>query len=101
MTDSPLERGLKLSDEHRRLLASRLMVQAPTGLTPKQIRNVARDLDRRIRGLPPGAFMCLDALRLLAEQGNAFAADVLDIESRNLGLTKPFASYVRDNDRRL
>ena len=92
---------LRLDPLARQILATRLMLQAPQGLTPKQIANVARDLDRRIRGLPPGAFMALDALRLLADQGNSTAAWLLELESKKLGLTQPFASYVRDGRNRL
>lgn len=82
--------GLTLTERQRRQMSTRLMLQAPQGLTTKQIANVARDLDRRITGLPPGAFMALDALRLLADAGNTIAADLFDYESRRLGLTRPF-----------
>lgn len=85
-------RGLTLTDTQRRAFSTRLMLQAPRNLTPRQIANVARDLDRRVRGLPPGAFMALDALRLLADGGNELAADLLDHESHRLGLTHPFQS---------
>jgi hypothetical protein len=71
------------------------MLQAPVGLTPRQIANVARDLDRRVLGLPPGAFMALDALRLLADGGNQMAQALLLDESEALGLTVPFRSYVK------
>lgn len=90
------ERGLVLSEKHRRLLSTRLMLQAPTNLTPKQIKNIATDLDRRIRGLPPGAFMALDALRLLADQGNLVADTLFDMESEKLGLTRPFRTFGRE-----
>lgn len=93
--------AMRLDPFARAVLANRLMLQAPEGLTPRQIKNVANDLDRRIRGLPPGAFMALDALRLLADQGNSFATYMLELESKKLGLTEPFASYVRDGRRRL
>lgn len=87
--------GLQLTERQRRALSTRLMLQAPRGLTTKQIANVARDLDRRVRGLPPGAFMALDALRLLADGGNDFAAYLLELESEKLGLTQPFRVYAR------
>lgn len=93
------ESGLKLSEKHRRLLSTRLMLQAPTGLTPRQVKAVADDLDKRIKGLPPGAFMALDALRLLAEQGNLVADTLFDQESARLGLTRPFSSYTRERRR--
>lgn len=82
-------RGLVLTDLQARQLSTRLMLQMPRNLTPRQIANIARDLDRRVRGLPPGAFMALDSLRLLAEGGNQLAADMFDMESEKLGLTRP------------
>lgn len=81
--------GLVLTEQQRQLLSNRLMLQAPAGLTARQIRNVANDLDRRIKGLPPGAFMALDALRLLADGGNDLAAYLLEFETERLGLTSP------------
>lgn len=93
--------AMRLDPAARAVLATRLMLQAPEGLTPKQIKNVADDLDRRIRGLPPGAFMALDSLRLLADQGNSFATYLLEYESKRLGLTEPFVTYVREGRRRL
>lgn len=85
-------RGLVLTDQQRRLLSTRLMLQAPKGLTPRQIKNIADDLDRRVKGLPPGAFMALDALRLLADGGNKVADTLFDSECAKLGLTRPFQS---------
>jgi hypothetical protein len=87
--------GLVLTEAQRQAFSSRLMLQAPRGLTPKQIKNVAEDLDRRVRGLPPGAFMALDALRLLADGGNDFAAYMLELETERLGLTVPLRMHVR------
>lgn len=88
-------RGFLLPEVARLAFSSRLMLQAPRGLTAQQINNVRRDLDSRIDGLPPGAFMALDALRLLADAGNEIAAEIFDLESAKLGLTRPFSSYRR------
>lgn len=85
-------RALVLTDQQRRMLSTRLMLQLPTDLTARQIANIARDLDRRIKGLPPGAFMALDGLRLLADGGNLVAEYLFDEESAKLGLTRPFFS---------
>ncbi len=71
------------------------MLQAPADLTARQIAAVRRDLERVVDGLPGDVFMTLDALRLLADQGNQLAADVFDHESRRLGLTRPLVSYRR------
>lgn len=89
------QRGLVLTEQQRRMLSTRLMLQAPTTLSPRQLAAVRRDLDSRVAGLPPGAFMALDALRLLADQGNVVAADLFDSESRKLGLTRPFHTFGR------
>jgi len=88
-------RGLELSPRQAWQLSSRLMLQAPAGLTPRQVKNVADDLDRRIRGLPPGAFMALDALRLLADGGNDLAAYMFEMETERLGLTTPLRMHVQ------
>lgn len=90
-------RGLVLTDRQARQLSNRLMLQRPdyAGLTPKQIKHVAADLDRRIRGLPAGAFMALDALRLLADGGNEVAEVVFEMETERLGLTTPSRSFPR------
>jgi len=87
--------GLTLTDVQRRMLSTRLMIQAPRDLSARQIKAIADDLDRRVTGLPPGAFMALDALRLLADGGNKVADYLFDQESERLGLTRPFASYRR------
>jgi hypothetical protein len=87
---------MTFTPEQRRQLATRLMLQAPRDLSPRQIKAVADDLDRRVRGLPPGAFMALDALRLLADAGNVVAEDLFIHESQRLGLTSTFFSQRPD-----
>lgn len=89
----PSPQGLQLTEKQRRQLSTRLMLQLPKDLTPKQIAEVARDLDSRVKGLPPGAFMALDALRLLADGGNKIAEHLFNVESRRLGLTETFYSH--------
>ena len=95
--DLPVEppRGFVLPEYARRAFSSRLMLQAPHDASPRELAAIRRDLDSRVRGLPQGAFMALDALRLLADQGNAVAADLFDSESRRLGLVRPVTSYRR------
>lgn len=89
--------GLKLTETQRQALSTRLMLQAPgpTRITVRQLAAIRADLDSRVAGLPPGAFMALDALRLLADQGNQLAADLFDSECRKLGLTRPFITFGR------
>lgn len=86
---------LELTEKQRRALSTRLMVQAPRGLSASQIANVRRDMDRVVNGLPGDVFMALDMLRLLADQGNVLAADLFDQEVEKLGLTKKFTSFRR------
>lgn len=85
--------GFRLHEHVRRAFSSRLMLQAPAGLSPEQIAKLARELDSVIDGLDQGAFMALDAMRLLADQGNEIAKDLFDAMSIDLGLTRPFHSY--------
>lgn len=87
--------GLTLTEAQRQALSTRLMLQAPgpTRITVRQLAAIRADLDSRIAGLPPGAFMALDALRLLADQGNEVAKYLFDSESERLGLTRPFITF--------
>ncbi|HEY6014249.1 MAG TPA: hypothetical protein VIU37_09580 [Candidatus Limnocylindrales bacterium] len=87
--------GFRLPEHVRRAFSSRLMLQAPAGLAPEQIAKLARELDSVVDGLDQGAFMALDAMRLLADQGNEVAKDLFDAMSADLGLTRPFSSYRR------
>lgn len=84
---------LDFTEQQRRQLSTRLMAQAPRDLSPAQVAAVRKDLDRRVKGLPPDVFMALDALRLLAEQGNTVARDLFMDESDRLGLTQRSYSF--------
>jgi hypothetical protein len=84
---------LELSEQHRRQLSTRLMLQLPADASAREVARVRADLDRVVMGLPGDVFMALDALRLLADQGNEIAKDLFDFESRRLGLTRPMFSF--------
>lgn len=84
---------LELKEHQRRLIANRLMLQLPNGVSPREVARVRADLDRRVQGMPGDVFMALDAIRLLADQGNAVAKDLFDSECAKLGLTRPMFSY--------
>lgn len=86
---------LEFSPHERWLLSTRIMVQAPQGMTTEQIRSTQAFVGRAVKGLPPDVFMMLDALRLLADQGNDIAKALFDRECAALGLTRPFASYAK------
>lgn len=86
---------LELKEHQRRAFSTRLMLQLPPTASPREIARVRADMDRVIHGLPGDVFMALDALRLLADQGNTIAADLFDSESKRLGLTRPMFSVRR------
>lgn len=86
---------LVFSERERQLLSNEIMVQAPIGLTPNQLRAIRRDMDKRVRGLPGDVLMALDALRLHADQGNRVAKWLFNREVERLGLTTTFTSYRR------
>lgn len=84
----------ELTEAQAKAFSTRLMLQRPDffGVPEKERVKMAAELDRRVKGLPPGAFMALDALRLLADQGNVTAAFLFDRECEALGLTRPKTS---------
>jgi hypothetical protein len=87
---------LDLPEHVRREFSTRLMLQLPpSSLTERQKAEVRADMNRVIMGMPGDVFMALDALRLLAEQGNVVAADLFAHECDRLGLTKKFFSYAK------
>lgn len=87
---------LHLPEHVRREFSTRLMLQLPpAALTERQKAEIRADMNRVVMGLPGDVFMALDALRLLAEQGNDVAADLFATECDKLGLTKKFFSYVK------
>lgn len=75
--------------EHARLhIANRLMLQQPVDQTPEQLAEYGRFLARKFNDIPGDVLITLDALRLLADQGNRVARDLFDDEVERLGLTR-------------
>lgn len=75
--------------EHQRLhIANRLMLQLPSDATPEQIAAHRRFLEGRFNGIPGDVLFALDAIRLLADQGNKVAIWLFDRESERLGFTR-------------
>lgn len=73
----------------RAALSTRLIVQPPT--TQAQVErhaDIARQR-RRIEGLPIDVLEALEALRLLAEQGNKVAEMLYMDEREKLGIDRP------------
>lgn len=79
---------LKLTEHARLHIASRLMLQAPTTATPAQLAEFRRFLDQKFNGIPGDVLITLDAIRLLADQGNLVARDLFDSEVERLGMTR-------------
>jgi hypothetical protein len=64
------------------------MLQLPDGLTEAQVLAHRRFLEQTFNGIPGDVLFTLDAIRLLADQGNKIAADLFDEECVRLGLTR-------------
>lgn len=80
---------LELPEHVRRAFSDRLMLQVPIAPSERERARVRRDMDAAVMGLPGDVFMALDALRLLADQGNEVAKILFDSECEKLGLTRP------------
>lgn len=81
-------RAMTLSPEHRKLIETRLMVQ-----TPSSDPTILRATKRKIEGLGQDQLMALEALDLLAEQGNEVAKFLLVQERKNLGIDRRHYSF--------
>jgi hypothetical protein len=82
------------TEEQRQALSSRLIVQPPpSAAAVERHADIARQR-KRIEGLPIDVLEALEALRLLAEQGNLVARELYSIERERLGIDRPlhFAS---------
>ncbi len=72
----------ELTEEQRKALSTRLMVQPPG--TPQHW-----DERKRLNGLPFDVLLCLESLHLLAEQGNKVAEALYERERERFGLARP------------
>lgn len=82
-----------LPEHARKAFSSRLMLQLPGDVPPRELARVRREMDKVVMGMPGDVFMSLDALRLLADQGNKIAQHMFELECRRLGLTERFYSF--------
>lgn len=80
--------GLTLTPHQRMHLANRVMLQGPKNLSEAQLAEWRRDLEKKFDGIPGDVLFTLDAIRLLAEQGNTYAVWLFDYESERLGFTR-------------
>jgi hypothetical protein len=86
VADEPKRRPLTLSEQQRRVMERRgiMLVQPrPLGVPPIPLGV------RLPSGVPYDVALTLEALRMLAEQGNRVAAFVYEQECRSLGITPP------------
>lgn len=80
---------LHLTEAERRALSNRLIVQPPASASVVEThQEVARQL-KRIEGLPIDVLETLEAIRILAEQGNEVAKVLYDVEREKLGIDRP------------
>ncbi len=79
---------LYLTDEQKRRIANRVMLQKPAGMSERELAAWRRGIEGVFNGIPGDVLFTLDSLRLLAEQGNRVAADLFDYESERLGFTR-------------
>lgn len=80
--------SLTLTPHQRAHLANRIMLQSPVDVSPAEIAAHQRGLDRSLNGIPGDILFALDALRLLADQGNVVARDLFQMEIERMGLTQ-------------
>jgi len=86
MNDTPARIGLTLTPHQKAHLANRLMLQGTLGASPAAIAAHRRSIERNLNGIPGDVLFALDALRLLADQGNIVAKDLFDSEVERMGL---------------
>lgn len=75
---------LNFTEQQRRMLSTRLMVQAPKGIPVAELAHQRRSIE----GLPTDVLMTLEALLVLAEQGNEIAQNLLTTERKRLGIDR-------------
>lgn len=80
--------GLTLTAHQRAHLENRVMLQGPKNLSPAEVAAFRAGIHKLFNGIPGDILFTLDSLRLLADQGNAVAADLFDSEVKRLGLTR-------------
>jgi hypothetical protein len=80
--------GLRLTRHQLEHLRTRLQVQPPG---PDTNNGIAEMMERgkRLQGIPGDVLFTLEAIRLLAEQGNAVAAELYQSERIKLGIDRP------------
>lgn len=75
--------------EQQRALSTRLIVQPPPTMSAIEAHQDLARQRKTIEGLPIDVLETLEAIRLLAEQGNQVAKELYEVEREKLGIDKP------------
>lgn len=76
-----------LTEEQRRALSTRLMPQPPLDVPPVELARMRAAMRRRIEGIEAGDLVRLEALLLLAEQGNELAKRLYTASCEHFDIT--------------
>jgi len=79
----------EFTEDQRARLSTRLMVQPPSALVDVQSYGRWKAAVKRVNGLPVDVLMVLEALVMLAEQGNEVAAELYYDSCTEFGITFP------------
>lgn len=88
--------GLRLTPHQLAHLRTRLMVQPPGPDNMPESMEAITERSRRITGIPPDVLLTLEAIHLLAEQGNIAARWLYEQERIRLGIDRPSYHYRRE-----
>lgn len=80
---------MTFSEEERKALSTRLLVQPPPSLDAVRQHQLMADQIKRIEGLPIDVLETLEAIRMLAESGNRVAKELYEVERERLGIDVP------------
>lgn len=75
--------------EQRAALSTRFIVQPPPSMDAVAAHAYLAKQRRTIEGIPIDVLECLEAIRLLAEQGNIAAEHLYLAECEKLGIERP------------
>jgi len=78
---------LTLTEAQRRALSTRIMLQMPREVGRDDAKFIARLVEKTLNGIPGDVLFTLDAIRLLADQGNVVAQELFEMEIERLGFT--------------
>lgn len=88
--------GLRLTPHQLAHLQTRIMVQPPKDGEPPESIDAITERSRRVTGIPADVLFTLEAIHLLAEQGNAAAKALYEQERLRLGIDRPAYHYRRE-----